>query len=1303
MLLPAARHVHIVPGLHNCSLLSIGQLCDSGYEVLFTKLHMSVLSDGHCILQGHRSTTTRLWHVTTATIDPPLPTPTHYAAAAIGSPNASALVAFAHAALFSPVLSTLESAVLNGYLVNFPGLTLATLRKHPPHSIATIKGHLDQTRQNVRSTRVPSPIIEPELASIPTTNVLGDADFHPECLATPTHMCFASIIAPTGQIYTDQTGKFILPSSTGNNYIMILYDYDSNYIFVQPFHNRTASCLLAAYKALHQRLCKAGLRPKLQRLDNECSTLLKDFLDAEAIDFQLVPPAVHRRNAAERAIRTFQNHFIAGLCSVDKHFPLHLWDQLLVQAELTLNLLRGSRINPKLSAWAQVNGTYDYNRVPLAPPGCRVLVHAKPQHRTTWAPHALDGWYVGPAVDSYRCYRIWMWDTRSIRICDTVSWFPTKVHLPCNSSTDLITTSLQDIAYALLHPTTRSPVAPLTATHKAALQQLLEILSPPELTQLPIAPLLHHPNPSLRVPGTTTASTIPLLPDPDACTPFPVSPALDGTAQPLRVLNPNPTPNPTDPSVINPTPNPNPHLAGNPNPTPNSTPRAPPASGSLILPAPPRTYRDAVVLPSPLPPSPSDTYDTTTVPKSRRRRKNTPRDAPHASQPHTQSLLANCALSAPPPTSATPLATNFCFHGTAINPDNGKIAGYRELLTCSTAPLWATANGLEIGRLFQGLGPHSDMPTGTNCCFFIHKHEMPSHKRATYIRIVCADRPEKNIPQRVRWTAGGDRVIYTGNVSTKTADLTTAKCLFNSTISTPNGRFMTLDLSDFYLESHLAPAEYEYVRIPIWMIPPHIQTLYNLAPKIIDGHIYAEIRRGMYGLPQAGKLANDQLARFLLPHHYLPCPVTPGLWMDTTSDLMFTLVVDDFGVRYTKRSDVDRLLTTLRTKYRLTTDWTGSRYIGLTLTWDYEHRTVDLTMPGYIVRALQRFTHSTTTHPQHAPHAWTAPSYGARQQFVVSDVTPVLDLHDKTRVQEILGTLLYYARAIDCTMLPALGTLATQQATPTVATLTAITHLLNYCATHPEATLRFTASDMVLHVESDASYLSETRGRSRAAGIHFLSCKPVSPPSLTTSIPPLNGAIYVHCQILKEVVSSAAEAELAALFHNGKEAYAIRTILVELGHPQPSTRIVTDNSTASGIANDTVRQKRSKAMDMRYYWVRDRVRQGQFLVYWKKGSLNRADYFTKHHPASHHMLMRPHYLHCPPSLPSPPNYYACLASDADIISTPAPVLLPESVGEGVLISAYDAPYMRRTNHTGAATRLGTCVSANNDVLGTAIE
>ena len=110
---------------------------------------------------------------------------------------------------------------------------------------------------------------------------------------------------------------------------------------------------------------------------------------------------------------------------------------------------------------------------------------------------------------------------------------------------------------------------------------------------------------------------------------------------------------------------------------------------------------------------------------------------------------------------------------------------------------------MEIGRLFQGLGPTSTMPTGTDCCFFVHKHDIPYGKKPTYIRIVCADRPEKACPQCVRWTAGGDQLTYTGTVSTKTADVTTTKCLLNSVLSMDQAKFMTLDLTDFYLESHL--------------------------------------------------------------------------------------------------------------------------------------------------------------------------------------------------------------------------------------------------------------------------------------------------------------------------------------------------------------------------------------------------------------------------------------------------------------------------------------------------------------------
>ena len=104
-------------------------------------------------------------------------------------------------------------------------------------------------------------------------------------------------------------------------------------------------------------------------LDNECPGGLKTFLREASVKFQLVPPYLHHTNAAERAIQTYKDHLSAGLSSCDPNVPLHLWDRLIPHATLTLNLLRPSRLNPRLSAEAKLNGAFDFNRTPLAPPG----------------------------------------------------------------------------------------------------------------------------------------------------------------------------------------------------------------------------------------------------------------------------------------------------------------------------------------------------------------------------------------------------------------------------------------------------------------------------------------------------------------------------------------------------------------------------------------------------------------------------------------------------------------------------------------------------------------------------------------------------------------------------------------------------------------------------------------------------------------------------------------------------------------------------------------------------------------------
>jgi hypothetical protein len=246
------------------------------------------------------------------------------------------------------------------------------------------------------------------------------------------------------------------------------------------------------------------------------------------------------------------------------------------------------------------------------------------------------------------------------------------------------------------------------------------------------------------------------------------------------------------------------------------------------------------------------------------------------------------------------------------------------------------------------------------------------------------------------------------------------------------------------------------------------------------------------------------------------------------------------------------------------------------------------------------------------------------------DNAATLDSKGMTRIQQIVGTFLFYARAVDPTMRHALSSLSQQQSAPTETTEKATNQFLDYAATCPDAILRYRASDMVLRVHSDASYLCEPKARSRAGGHHFLTDMPVDPlrqPQSTDPTPPNNGAILTECRIIKNVMSSAAEAEMAAAHHNAIEACGLRTCLEEMGHKQPPTHVQVDNSTADGIANKTVKQRRTKAMDMRFYWLQDRIAQDQFRVFWQRGIDNLGDYVTKHHPTNHHKEMRKIFLH----------------------------------------------------------------------------
>ena len=234
-----------------------------------------------------------------------------------------------------------------------------------------------------------------------------------------------------------------------------------------------------------------------------------------------------------------------------------------------------------------------------------------------------------------------------------------------------------------------------------------------------------------------------------------------------------------------------------------------------------------------------------------------------------------------------------------------------------TRDTWIEAIAKGLGRLVQG---YNDTK-GADTVKFMNLDEIaniPKGKIVTYARIVVDHRPQKTDPNRVRITAGGNLINYPFELTTRTADVTTSKILWNSTISTPGARYVCSDAKNFYLATPLKDPE--YMRIAANLVPQEFIELYKLQDKIKNGYIYMKIVRGIYGLPQSGKLANDLLKKRLAEEDYFEVEHTPGLFKHKWQPVWFTLVVDDFGIKYISEEHRDYLLGILNKYYDMETD-----------------------------------------------------------------------------------------------------------------------------------------------------------------------------------------------------------------------------------------------------------------------------------------------------------------------------------------------------------------------------------------------
>ena len=1171
-----AKEATVLPNLQSSSLISLGQLCDDDCKVLLDKKELNVYKDNQVLLRGYRNPTDGLWDIPIVKsiipenyimpkthsamyvlrTKPIAPTPMKkqkkrqcklkpkHTKTSFDLPINKAnviirqkqskqeLATYLHAACLSPPVSTFTAAIAKNNFSSWPGLTTKLINKHLPKSIYTYQGHLHKEKQGLQSTKATNhnlSLPEQLMDQFPLSEI-PNVKTH--------HVCYV-LVNPheiaTG--FMDLTGRFPRRSSRGNEYILVAYHFDANYIKGVPIRNRRGQIITETWEALHEEFKLAGGAPKTYVLDNEKSKDLIDSFKNQKIDYQLVAPYRHCKQA-ERAILTFKEHFKSCLASVDPNFPLSEWDRLIPQTNITLNLLRNARVNPKLSAYSYIHGEFNFRATPLAPPGTKVVAHVSTDKRGTWELNGEQGWYVGPSLSHYRCVQCYFPRTRDVRDCDTVEFFPHAIPFPRVTLNDHLKQAATDIISILSNPP--STTVPSLLAGDETNQALLEI-----------ATLLGRVQ---NIPDFDKQKNVVDIPSP-------------------RVIN---KPNSTDPKPKN--------------------------TNSKIVP-----YFDSEL-------NPPTIIENDIIPTSAlQSHSNSPKNYRYKNTgQHQYNLRSNSS-----PHLISHISIHPAYQLNHLYRSDGKKETIDSLLKGSNASTWYKSLSNEWGRLAQG---NDNGVKGTDTITFIHRSEVPTNKQVTYASYVCDYRPLKDEPYRVRITVGGDKLNYNDDAGSPAANLLETKILINSVISDSDrgAKFMCADIKDHFLATPMD--EPEYMRVQYKYIPEDIRVRYQLHSKVTpDGWIYIKIQKGMPGLKQAAILAYKHLKNCLQPFGYEPIPGTVGMWHHKTRPTKFCLCVDDFGIKFWSKEDADHLCNSIGKNFRYTVDKEGKDYCGLHLDWNYKRGYVDISMPKSIPDALKKLHYSPKVSPQYSPHKHTPIIYGKKgaQQMASNNHSQYLPKSDIKYMQSVAGTFLYNARALNYTMLPALNEISSTQAKPTKYTQEECQQIMDYAATYPNVYVRYHASDMVLTIDSDAAYLVLPNARSRIAGYFQLNDNPQR-----VSHPDVNGAILIECKALRHVVSSAAEAETAGVFHNAQVAIPIRHILEQIGHPQPPTPIKTDNSTATGFVHNNIHQKKSKSWDMRYHWLRDRQTQKQFNIYWDKGSNNHADYFTKHHPAKYHQEIR---------------------------------------------------------------------------------
>ena len=1350
----SAGEAHLFRDLESGSLLAMGKFTRDGNQVTYTEdsVTVSKIATGEVLLEGYRDPWNKLYYIDLLgtpegesregrrdkfeRYQPSDENRDAYANIAISHTGDYDFVRYWHRTLGSPTTATLIAAIEAGYLSFIPKLTAKMVRKHDPQSMETALGHSKRTRQKQNTTKVTGRIEFGDEIDTDKIARESEEDRIPKEREPRSNKVMVKLLRPQQKRnFMDSTGRFPIASLKGNEYLMVFYCQDSNAIHAVPYALRDAGCHTRAFDKGIKWFEDKGFKPEIERLDNEMSEQLVTHMEkALGMKVESTPPGNKRANQAERAIQTLKDHMISTYATADKNFPMDQWDEMQ-QILDTLNMIRGSHISPKMSAYQALHGAYDNSKYPLIPFGVRVCALDEPGKRGPFVQRCEKGFNLGCARRHHRCHRVYIDRTKAIRVTDTMRIFPEDYELPGASVAERMVEALNQLAeasrlMATIQPELNDEDEPVFKQMAGLSKALTEIVSKlPEIQK--------DSSQEQRVAASDSAQAHRRAAEPEPGE-RPQQEAENSRDQRVRAESSAHDEEPQDPKHTAGTllvakqrkykprskkqqqkpeqkqrSEPGMEAAGPVEQIPVQTSVAAPdlgkeperqsAAQQSKHPKQPRSpeklrgmHRGSKLTSSDWrrPEGVSRKRDPASAKAKKRRRAAPTTEADSGyrrvtksedlSQVTTRQLKGMMTDNEVPMTGcvtredmiealikakveiprsklstrgllgfvnatsahnrastkqkkilerskrfeaqANASSRGQSIHDDCVEADNfacattdettGEKLVWRKLVHPDnpSQERWLTATSEEWTRLIDE----------TQTLEFIDPAEKERGRTVSYMSMAPSLKPDASgdlTVERVRGSYGGNVTDYTGLRTANTASMVSVKTLMNAVVSDPNAKCMAADAKNFYLMTELD--KYEYMSIDPAQIPQATFDKYKLATmqKTSQGNYMVRVKRGMYGLPHAGRLAMLKVTALLADAGYHECKSNKMVFKHDTRDVVFTLVVDDFLVKYVNREDAEHLMSTLEKVYVMKTDWEAKKYLGITLDWDYTSavRSVRLSMPNYVAKGVSKFSQwlGTIRKTSHGPGTPAPIVYGA-QQTKITDTTAELKAEEKTMMQSFVGYFRYYAEAIDSTQLVKLGQLGQMQSKPTETTKREAGAFLDYVNTWPDASVVFYASDMILRCVSDGSHRGEPNGGSRVAGFHYFGTKGSNA---------INGAVQILCRLLDVQSSSACETELGAVYENARVNAGLRTLAGEMGHPQSApTEFECDNKCAVGIACDTEKQKRAAAMDMRFLWVADRVRQGQIKVTWSKGEGNLADYFTKIHPHKHHRAMRKHFV-----------------------------------------------------------------------------